>query len=49
MCWSISTERKDRHNMKKTIENIIVLTLKVLFVTLVTTVSFVSLALFASL
>ena len=34
--------------MKKTIENIIVLTLKVLFVTLVTAVLFVSLALFAS-
>ena len=34
--------------MKKTIENIIVLTLKVLFVTLVTAISFVSLALFAS-
>ena len=35
--------------MKKGIENIIVLTLKVLFVTLVTGVSFGFLALFASL
>lgn len=35
--------------MRKITEDIIVLTLKVLFVTLVTTVSFVSLALFASL
>lgn len=35
--------------MKKRIENIIVLSLKVLFVTLVTVVSFISLALFASI
>lgn len=34
--------------MRKITEDIIVLTLKVLFVTLVTAVSFVSLALFAS-
>ena len=49
MCWNILTERKVNKNMRKITEDIIVLTLKVLFVTLVTAVSFVSLALFASL